>query len=226
MLRAATRKLINEILEESYFGSANFLVSYRDGNPTILNIEFLPNRGFSFALTLPETKGTTFICKEAPGIDFLTRASFLVRTIDEFIRRLHDWLDRLREETINVNPVARELEELKADLEVRLAEISEERDEFFSAAEANELASHLQNLQDRLAQLEVRSEEDRHNIDRLEKIVQELTDAASQVNKATWYRMAGGKLLTGIKFLARSKEFRSIALEATRRIVLPAPEEK
>lgn len=145
MLRAAARQKILGKVEESYFGLENYSVQFGDEN-RLANIEFLGDRRFSFILSKIFSSSSSFeilSIEEAPGENYLTREVFKVTNFDVALDRLSKWMDRVREETISANPFAREVADLRADLEQRLVQLGEELSGFFSKSEAEQLSKRL-----------------------------------------------------------------------------------
>lgn len=91
------RKFI-EVLEDSYFGADNFSVNFGDGDPSLLEVTFLPNTDFGFEVTHHGV--ATVFTLEAPGEKFLTQEQFSTNGIDFAVNRLCRWIQRVHEEVI------------------------------------------------------------------------------------------------------------------------------
>lgn len=222
MLRAITRQQVLEIVEGSYFGSENYLVQFGEsGSHFLFSVRFIADNSFEFRAEL--LTGNHFKTKEAPGMRFLAAEEFRFEGFDIILHRLPRWLDRVHQEVIAANPFSREVLELRAQLDSRLAALGEELSGFFTISEANDLMDRLSVFEQRLQELAGDNEELKVAVETLSRTVTDLKEAALGVNRGTWFRMAGGRLLGSLKTLAKSKEAREFALEAAKKFLLEGP---
>jgi hypothetical protein len=190
----------------------------------VFEVSFIPDRRFSFVLRrTPKEHRHNFTCTEAPGEKFLTPQSSFHDEIQTAFSRFDRWLERIREELISANPFAREIASLRKHVEERISSIEEDLDGFFSVSETSALSSRLEELAARLVELETQNEKLEGDVSALTRAVQDLKDAATVVNKGTWYRMASGRLLAGLKSIVGAKETREFALEAAKKFLLEGP---
>lgn len=224
MLRAPSRQVVTDIIEQSFFGSSNFIVEFGDGSPIVFSVSFIPDRRFSFEFRRAGKENRVdFTSIETPGERFLTRSSYYYDDVNEAFRRLSGWIERVREELVSANPFARELVALREQLESQIAEVAGELEGFFSAAEAAAMSARLDELASKLNKLQANNEKLELDLEKLNKIIEDLSEAATVVNKSTWYRMASGRLLSGLKSLYQSREARELALEAAKKFLLEGP---
>ena len=108
----------------------------------------------------------------------------------------------MKEELVSANPFARELVSLRKQVEERIANMEEDLDGFFTEAEASALSDRLRDLTTRLEELERKNEKLEGEVSAMAKALEDLNSATSVVNRGTWYRMASGRLLAGLKSLA------------------------
>jgi len=217
------------ILEASYFGYDNFAVSFGDGNKVEILISFIPDSRFYFHIRKPKESANSFVgiisadyvtCIECPGEKYLTPDDVLVDSLETAFERVKGWVQRVKEEVIATNPFSKEIADLKKTLDERLDQFSDQLADFFSQAEADELAQKLDKFEQRLKEMAGQNEELKQTVEQLSQTIADLKDAANSVNRGTWWRMAGGRLLTGFKGLAKSKEVRDFALEVAKKIML------
>ena len=224
MLRANARQAVLEVIENSYFGSTNFIVDFGSSSSPFYSITFIPDKRFSFTLSFaPNENPFTYRTKECPSENFLTPQNYHFNVTNEALSRLNSWLDRVREELISTNPFAREISELRAQVEQRISQFEQNLDEFFSIEEARTLQERLNELAEKITSLQDANMQMESDIDGLKKTIEDLKDASTVVNKGTWYRMASGRLLSGMKALAKSKEARELAVEAAKKFLLEGP---
>jgi hypothetical protein len=137
MLRAPIRRNFIEILEESYFGIDNFIVNFDDGEPSLLEVIFLPNTDFDFVIERHGINEMRTI--EAPGEEYLTSQSFITSGIGTSAARLRNWVRRVHEEVVSTNPFAREISALRAELDQRMSALGHELEGYFTREEASVL---------------------------------------------------------------------------------------
>ena len=93
MLRAQARQSILDKLEASFFGSANYIIEFDDGEPIILEVTFVPDRNFSFLLKKATKESKySFLSSECPGEKFLTPQVFYYSEINTAFGRFDKWL--------------------------------------------------------------------------------------------------------------------------------------
>lgn len=222
MLRASSRQSFIEKLENSYFGLSNFSIDFAEGNPNIVTIKFIPNNRFTFKLD-KSNYPKPFRSVEAPGEKFLVAENFDLADLSTAFSRLEKWLVRLHEELISSNPFVRELSELRSNLEAAIDQMGINQEDFFTNSEAADLRNKLDQMASKVAELTSRAEGAEESIANLIKAINDLKEATTIVNRGTWYRMGSGRLISGLKSLATSKEAREFALEAAKKFLLEGP---
>jgi hypothetical protein len=214
------RQKFIEVLEDSYFGIDNFSVSFGDGEPSLLQVTFLPSRDFEFEVKRHKSGIFTL---EAPGEKFLTVEEFGLAGIDPSVVRLSRWIQRIHEEVISTNPFAREISALRAELDQRMSALGQEFSYYFTRDEALVMKQKLEKFSDRLNDMAGENAELRDALEVMTKTIDDLKNATDLVNKGTWFRMSSGRLLTGLKSFAKSKEVREFALETAKKVLLEGP---
>lgn len=224
MLRARARQDIVNAIESSYFGVANFIIQFGDGIPVVVDISFIPDRRFNFQIKRATgTNQKPFHFTEAPGEKFLTAQIFSYDDVTVAAPRISRWIERIREELISANLFSREVAELRAHLEERLAQLDQDFDGFFTQEEASALTNRLDELAAKLSELQAKNDQLELDVSQLETAINDLKDATTLVNKGTWFRMTSGRLLSGLKALTSSQEAREFALEAAKKFLLEGP---
>lgn len=233
MLRAVTKRAILELLDDSYFGISNFSTEFSDGNPLWLKVVFIPTPSFNLTIETASNKSTSnsllnftglrYQISAAPGTEFLKPDIHFHQTFDECAARIPGWIKRVKEEVIDSSPLNRELQDIRKQLEDRLDKLAEKQDEFFTREESDELISKLAKLSSQLAELLATNDELKQAVADMQAKLTELGSASENLNKATWYRMAGSRLLRVAKTVLGSKEGREFALEAAKKVLLEGP---
>jgi hypothetical protein len=219
MLRAATRQQVAEIIESSYFGSENYSVQFGEvGSNMAFHVRFISDPRFTFTVKL--ITFNHFKTIEAPGVEFLAADEENFDIFERVLGRLRGWLDRVHQEVVAANPFNREILELRAQIDQRLASLGEELSEFFTKSEAGELSARLAEFEQRLQDLAGENADLVQAVEGLKETIADLKDATQSINRGMWFRMAGGRLLGGLKSLSKSKEAREFALEAAKKFLL------
>ena len=223
MLRASAKQAVFDALDESYFGASNFTVEYGNGQPFWVRIDFIPNTSFRFFIKRSDLGSVFYQTSEAPGIRLLHPDVHTLQTFEDCVLKIPAWVVRIKEEVIDANPIARELQSVRRQLEERIDLLSERQDEFFTSTEANELSERLNQFVSKLESLAQSNDELKETVRGLKERLHELGGAVESVNKGTWLRMAASRLLQGTKAVLGSKEARELALEAAKKILLEGP---
>jgi hypothetical protein len=219
MLRAITRQQVAEIIESSYFGYENYSVQFGEvGSDMAFHVRFISDPRFTF--TVKRITAMHFETTEVPGVKFLAADVLGFEGFDSVFGRLTRWLDRVHQEVVAANPFSREILELRAQLDKRLASLDEELSEFFTKSEAEELSARLSEFEQRLQDLAGENADLVQAVEGLKVTIADLKDATQSINRGMWFRMAGGRLLGGLKSLSKSKEAREFALEAAKKFLL------
>jgi tetratricopeptide (TPR) repeat protein len=222
LLRAITRQQIIEAIEGSYFGSENYALQFGEGESNLaFSVRFLPDSRFNFLVS--RVGSSHFQTIESPGDKFIDPETFHFDAFTKATNRLAPWLGKVKEEVLAANPFSKEVLELRAQLDERLASLGEELEGFFSKEEAMELTSRLAVFEERLRTLSEKNADLNQAVQNLSKVIADLNEATNSINRGTWYRMAGGRLLGGMKVLSKSKEAREFALEAAKKFLLEGP---
>jgi hypothetical protein len=219
MLRAIARQQVAEIIESSYFGYENYSVQFGEVDSDMaFHVRFISDPRFIF--TVKRITAMHFETTEVPGVKFLAADVLGFEGFDSVFGRLTRWLDRVHQEVVAANPFSREILELRAQLDKRLASLDEELSEFFTKSEAEELSARLSEFEQRLQDLAGENADLVQAVEGLKVTIADLKDATQSINRGMWFRMAGGRLLGGLKSLSKSKEAREFALEAAKKFLL------
>ena len=223
MLRAATKQKVIGLLDDSYFGSSNFAVEFEDGDPVWTTITFIPNKNFYFRVSQASLGTVLYRAEAAPGVQLLKPDTLLTQSFEGCVAKIPDWIQRVKEEVIDSNPLNRELQEVRRQLEEKIDILGERQDDFFTRTEASQLADKLNEFSEKLETLAVENSELNDVVRRLRTRIEELVAATEEINKGTWLRMAGSRLLGTAKAIIGSKEGREFALEAAKKVLLEGP---
>ena len=223
MIRSATRQEIEALLDESYFGGANFTITVGSDEKSILVITFVPNVEFALIVERTGTTGYPFYLDLSPGPNVLKNDRSMKRTMEDCISEIPKWINRIKEEIISGNPLAREVQRFREEVEEQLSALGQAAEGFFSKEEAAALNDKLDRLNQQFVQLSGEHEELKITAAKLAETVRHLQTALSEVNKGTWFRMAAGKLTSFTKSVFTSKEAREFALEAAKKLLLEGP---
>ncbi|WP_417912990.1 hypothetical protein, partial [Candidatus Electronema sp. TJ] len=204
MLRAVVKQEIYDLLEKTYFGLSNFDIIFKDTEKQaiVFEVKFLGDARFKFVAKNIYHSNDKFLTEESPGIKFLLVEDFRCEDLNIVCNRLQDWADRVREELIASNPLAKEVNMLRKQLEEHLAGLGQEANDFFTKDEAAQLEERLAAFSARLDELAAENDSLEYHVAGLKQTVSDLQGAVELLNKGTWLRMAAGRVLTGIKKVA------------------------
>lgn len=104
-----------------------------------------------------------------------------------------------------------------------MSALDQELGDYFTRDEAIVLKQQLEKFSDRLNDMAGENAELRDALDSMTKTIDDLKNVTDLVNKGTWFRMISGRLLTGLKSFAKSKEMREFALETAKKVFLEGP---
>lgn len=222
MLRAVTRQQVLNLIEASYFGLENYLVQFGEGTSGIaFYVRFISDPRFDFKVE--RVVGSHFAITEAPGERFLAADEIRTEGFDNVLSFLLRWLGRVHQEVVAANPFSREILELRAQLDQRLASLGDELGGFFTRSEAASLSDRLSHFEQQLRDMAAKNSDLLQAVEVLSKTLADLKEATQSIDRGTWFRMAGGRLLGGLKTLSKSKEAREFALEAAKKFLLEGP---
>ena len=223
MLRATAKQSVFNLLDDSYFGASNFTIEYGDGSPLWVNVTFIPNSNFVFTVKRGALGSTLYETSEAPGVKLLKPDRHIDTNFEDCVKRIPTWVARVKEEVIDSNPINRELQAVRKQLEERIDLLAERQEEFFTTAEAAFLAERLSEFAKKLETISDANADLQEVVKGLRAKIDELAGASQNVNKGTWLRMAGSRLLSATKAVIGSKEGREFALEAAKKVLLEGP---
>jgi hypothetical protein len=223
MLRSSSKQMVNKLLDESYFGLSNFEVEFGNGDQFWLKLNFIPRGEFHLKIQKYAATQYPFQITEAPGRKFLTPETSLESDFENCLRKIPGWILRIKEEVIDANPVSRELENIRKQLEERINILAEGQEDFFTVVEADQLKEKLRQFAEKLDSVSKTNDELRDAVKIQKNRIDELIGATEVVNKGTWLRMAGSRFLSTAKAVIGSKEGREFALETAKQVLLEGP---
>jgi hypothetical protein len=223
MLRTSTRQEIADLLDSSYFGGANFNVVVGSSDNAYFSIWFIPNTSFSFHCMKYQSPVWPFQLACSPGTNVLQDERSNFAAIDQLLKEIVPWTERVKEEVVAANPLARDVQRFRQEVETRLNELGSELESFFTKEEAERLNEKLNSLAQKMTVLADENAAFRTSIQGMSETITHLQGALEAVNKGTWFRMATGKLTSWTKAVFASKEAREFALEAAKKLLLEGP---
>ena len=223
MLRAKTKQTIFNLLEDSYFGASNFDVEYGDGVKLWIKITFIPSRNFVFMVTRGSLRDDDSFVSGSPGVRLLSPDYHSESTFEAAIKNIPDWIGRVKEEVVDSNPINREVQAIRKQLEERIDLMASRQEEYFTRAEAAFLTERLNEFLEKLREISSTNGDLEEVVNELKARIDELARASQVINKGTWLRMAGSRLLSTTKAVIGSKEGRELAVEVAKKILLEGP---
>jgi|GEM_PF-3012389 len=234
-LKKSIIKQVEAALESNnLFSREDFGLRYSDGSQYLVFIKFIAHPQYSLTIqerytnllatvsVLGGDKGKRFFQTiECPG-DFKNQESNSFQNINDCIYRISDWVRNLHEDLIlrEVKP-ENDLDDFTENLRKQLDENTiENPDDHFSFNESESLKLKLNELNERVIELEKRYKLTKEDIAPLESAIKSSKDNVDNYPKRVWYRTSGNKILSALNKIAKTKEVRDFLLEAAKKFFL------
>lgn len=222
VLRESTKKKIVDALDKSHFTASSFSVTFAEGQSPFVIISFIPEKKFCF--TIGENfGGSGYMTVEAPGHHIESGEEYERTNLESCFRAISSWASRILEDYRSKNPVLDEFESLRKTLIDQFEQHVQDKHAHFTATEAYELRSKLDELTNRMQELLEKNEQYEYRLKEATNEIDRIKADLEMFPKGVWYRMAGSKMVNIIKKVAGSKEGRELALEVAKNILIEGP---
>lgn len=233
ILRPSMRTEIINILDQSYFTSSAFDVDIpTSGGPAALIITFRLHKAWEFIISEnPDPGGspdgryrypdTEYITMEAPGAVTVDSQIYGYHDIGVAISVIPSWLKRVEEDFRSQNPVMDEFDRLRDEILAEVENHIADKDQHFSREEINALSEQLNQLKARMEEMALRVEVSEETLEKALTEIDQLKSDLESFPRGAWYKVAGTKLVTAMKRVAKTKEAREFVLEAAKKYLLP-----
>jgi hypothetical protein len=236
-LRGITQRKIIELLDGTYFTSSPFELDFSGAGDVYFSIFFIPNKELKFIARCKSSSfsgasahyvqggqvepDTPFVTYESPGVEMAGVQLFGRQEINECIFFVSDWVQRIYEDYLAVNPVLDEFDRFKQSLNAQFEEHVNDSDAHFSKEEIEEIRANLDALVARTVEFAERMEVTEASLQEALDQIEKLKGDLDTFPKGLWYRVASSKVITTLKNVATSKEGKAFALEAAKKYLLP-----
>ena len=247
-LRKGIKRKIFEVLDESYFTSSGYAVTFPSEDNVYIHIWFQDNNEYYFIIVkdngikelnirrILQKRYATLIDKgfeyDEMNLEkvqkqyhvgkkpgkYMDIDNLKTDDFDKCLEYLRDWLKTVEEELRSIHPLVGDIEDLRREFNERLEEHIKDKSVHF---EANEIES----LREMLANLEQKFETElKISKEQLEQVKSELKKLKQDLDvfpKKTWWRTAGNRIINMIDQFASSKEGRQLAVESVKKFLSP-----
>jgi archaellum component FlaC len=188
-------------LDETFFTSAGFNILEALSNEfRIVEIRFRDKRQYFIALDYTYVteheeqidKKTLFV-DYSPG-DFFESGGKRVGSFSDFLDEIEAWAGRVENEYTIVGIFQQKISDFKEQLEEKIESHVQDGDAHFSFQEREYIYTTLEQLRDRLIDLEKDSELSTATIEEIRETVENLEKASHNMTKKGWLRTACSKL--------------------------------
>lgn len=234
--KSIVKRIILE-LEQGKFCKEDFNLSFPSDTGELVKIEFILDSRYSFKVIEavsgvnallriggiynndPEAK-SFFQTLESPG-DYKNAEKKNFKTIDDCINRISNWLSNLHEDLILRDDHYVDLDDFTESLRKQFDErVVENPDSYFTDDEGEHLKTKLNQLSQKLAELEKKFNLEKKDITPLEAAIKNSEENIKNYPKKIWYKTSGNKILSALKKITKSKEVRDFLLEAAKKYFL------
>lgn len=219
-LRNSLMAEIEKVLAQSYYGRGSFSVRYPDGqNDPLCIINFVPLPQFACQLqeSFRSNGGTQLQVESSPG-GYKTRGRIEIEGAGEFAGTISEWIGRIREDLSAIRPES-EINEFAQKLDEELAKHLDSGAEQFSDAEISELTAKLEEMAEKLAELQQRQQITESELKALQAVLNGAKRDLQSYPKAVWYRVTATRLWEGTKKVLASPEGRKVLMLGAKRLL-------
>lgn len=207
-------KQFREALDSSAFTLSDFQVTFPDQGKIYAAATFTSNTQYSFKI-LPED-GRMYT-EETPGDSFWTQRvnNYDINTA---IGRIDNWTKNIRADIRAATPLYDEFEQLREDLDAKLAEHEAELEGHFTREEAEEWEVRFDELLARFEELREKNEITETQLNQVKRDLEILKENAHDFEKRAFFKTAGNKIFNICRRLGGSKIARTVSLEAVKEV--------
>ena len=202
------------IIEESYFTSYSFKLEDSNDLNICIKILFKDDNKYYFSIASEER---FYFITQSPG-KFMEVEKYTTDNFNSCFDYLKIWLEFLEEELRSINPLVRDVEELRREFNERLEEHIKDKYVHFEANEIESLREMLANLEQKFeTELKISKEQLEQVKSELEKLKQDLDIFA----KKTWWRTAGNRIINMTSQFISSKEGHQLLADSIKKLLSP-----
>jgi chromosome segregation ATPase len=165
----------------------------------LIRLTYIDNPEYYFVAVKKDNVWTTL---ESPGNFLKSEEQYSLNDLNQVRGRINNWADRIIEElTLSSKSPDEAIDQLRQNLNNYADELPNP-DEPFSLEEANQWTQRLDDLVERMSQLEEESQIQRGQVNRLRREVDDLKQKILVTPKKAWVKSAGNKILNFLEVAA------------------------
>lgn len=234
---ALRNSVINQILDYLEYGDfcvEDFDCQFPDDSTVLAQITFKALPKYTFVLDETYSGGSigsalavmgqgnakkVIRTVEKPGT-YKNHESRTHDDIDSAISRISDWVRSIRDDLISSRATLRStIDELTENFQKSVDENIDDPESYFEAYEEDAIKSKLDELHQRVSELEERLGFTPEETKKIERAIDKSKSDLKVYPKGVWYKTAGTKLLTVMKGILKSKEGREILSDLAKKLL-------
>ena len=130
---------------------------------------------------------------------------------------------RIEDEYRTQHPILDDFESFRQSMENKFRAHVEDEHLHFTASQAQELRTKLDELASELINLSEKTNEGERKLQEAKAAIDSLKVDLDKLPRGIWFRKAGGKTISILKSVVASKEAREFALDAAKKFFLEGP---
>lgn len=210
-------KRIYQELDDSYFTSDNFSLSFPDKGDLYFECRFIDNKSFLYQICTGIGSGEQYAVRYSPG-NIHNTEKFDTSSFDKCISGLRTWTSNIRNE-LKASRIYGEFEEFKKtvtqEIDIKLQGVTG----FFTKEEVAKISDAMDELTGKFSELYEKNEITKEELSRLRSTVNSLKEDARDFPRNTWYRTLGNKLTTITFKFFTSEQGHALLEESTKTLL-------
>lgn len=232
-LRNSIITKILDYLEYGDFCLEDFDTQFPDDSSTLVQLTFKALPKYSFVLDETYSGGPLVSVLAATGQG---NSKKVIRTIEQpgeyknhetrihddihsAISRVSDWVFSIRDDLVNSRASVRSIDEVTKNFQSSIDENIKDQESYFEPIEEDDLKSKLNELQERVAELESRFEISPEDTKKIQRVIDKGKSDLKVYPKGVWYKTVGTKLLKTMKEILNSKESREVLADLAKKLL-------
>ena len=156
---------------------------------------------------------------ESPG-DYKNHEIHIHDDIDSAVNRISKWVSNIRSDLVQSRvTLLTNMDELTNDLHRSIDDNIKDQDSYFEPFEEEDLKSKLDDLQERICDLESKLEISSENIEKIQEVIAKGKSDLKIYPKGVWYKTVGTKLFKIMGGVVKSKEGRELLVDMAKRLL-------
>lgn len=211
--KAVIDKLLNT-LDGTRFGIASYKASFPDAGSILFAVEFVPVQGYR--LLVNELRGTSSLRVDLSPGAYRNTESGTVADMDEVHEWLTAWARYIYEEIRAEGNGGASVADVQESLEEYVSAHVPNPEERFTREELDDVLQRLTDLEEKFKELRSSGQLNDAQLKELTTEVGKASAEAEVLPKGVWYRASLAKVMTVMKAMVGSAEFKKLVVDIVR----------